>query len=625
MNTELFHFLRPMWLLAIIPWLLASIWLFRQFGRQSNWRHVVSPELLPYLLQDNRQTRKAWALILMVLGGILSIIALAGPTWEKISQPVFRQDHALVIVLDLSRSMDAQDIKPSRLQRAHFKITDILKSRREGQTALVVYAADAFTVSPLTDDDETILAQLPALTTDLVPAQGSRVDRALALAEQLLKQASQTHGQVLLITDEVDRQAGIASASNLAQSGYRLSILGVGTAEGAPIPVSGGMLKDGNGNIVIARLLDNVLRETALAGGGHYVSMTSDESDLNELAINDYARLNHESTQEQDQLADNWKEVGPWLLLPVLPLAALAFRRGLLVIALILLLPLPPPANAADFKNQLDNFWQGLWKTPDQQAQELFNQKQPQQAAEQFQSPGWRGSANYQSGNYEQALQDFQTLNGADARYNEGNALARMGRYEDAIKAYDKALELQPENEDAIHNRQLIEEFLKQQQSQPSADQQQQNEQDQPQPSEDDAEQQQAENQQPQESESTSESGDRDMGNSNQQEGGQSPESSEETATEDQQAAQQSQKIADNQSQQQQSQPESGQPQPPEDEEADAGNAMDEPFNETSEEQQLAREQWLNRIPDDPSGLLKRKFKYQYQQRARTDSGGKPW
>ena len=186
MNTLLtqFHFLRPEWLMMIIPVLILCLLLWRTQARSSDWQRVISPELLPYLLDMKSRRARRWPVLLLAIGGTLASIAMAGPVWERLPQPVFRSDAALVIALDLSRSMDAQDIKPSRLQRAHFKITDILKNRTEGQVALVVYAGDAFAVTPLTDDDETILSQLPALTTDLPPTQGARTDRALQLVHK---------------------------------------------------------------------------------------------------------------------------------------------------------------------------------------------------------------------------------------------------------------------------------------------------------------------------------------------------------------------------------------------------------------------------------------------------------
>ena len=198
-----FHFVRPWWLLAFLPlaWLVWSKWKRRVGSR--NWEAICDPALLPHILIGNERGAKRWSTLATGLCGALAILALAGPVWQKLPQPVFSTQSALVIALDLSRSMDATDVNPSRLARARFKVADILARRGEGETALLVYAGDAFTVTPLTNDAATIESQLKALTTDIMPVQGNRTDTALSKAMELLRQAGASRGDILLITDEV--------------------------------------------------------------------------------------------------------------------------------------------------------------------------------------------------------------------------------------------------------------------------------------------------------------------------------------------------------------------------------------------------------------------------------------
>ena len=602
-NWELFHFLRPLWLLALIPLFALVALLARRYGGGSDWRRVVAAELLPHVLQSGAAGRRALPLGLLALAGVLSIVALAGPTWERVPQPVFRETAALVIALDLSRSMDAEDIKPSRLQRAKFKVTDILRVRSHveagaaggGHTALVVYAADAFTVSPLTDDAETIIAQLPALDTALMPVQGSRVDRALALGTQLLRQAGQAQGHILLITDGAPAGVGTDSAGQVATAGYQLSILGLGTADGAPIPAAGGILKDRAGNIVITALDEPALRQIAAAGGGRYAAATVDDSDIAALALHATAAQTQDEADD-DRVADIWKETGPWLLLPVLPIAALAFRRGLLALAMCALVPALlswPPAAAAQ-----GQWWRDLWHTPNEQAQQLFDADKPEQAAKRYTDPAWRATAHYRAGDYEQALAGFRALSGAGARYNEGNALAKLGRLRQALEAYSQTLAAAPDHADAAYNKKLIEEALRQ------AEQQQQS-----------ADGEQGEQGEP--SDAANQSGGQGDAESSGGDGEQS---------QDQSGEPQDQTGADEQSDTTTDDP------TPQDGEAEA--ATESQANPTTptpteqdltEEQAMARHQWLMRIPDDPGGLLKRKFQHQYRQRARTDPAGQPW
>ena len=196
-----FHFLRPLWLLALI---LLVIFLWHRFNHRvssRSWQKVVDAALLPHLLSGKGEGRQStlWAVLGMVAG--LAIIALAGPVWEKLPQPIFRQQSGLVIALDLSRSMDSGDIKPSRLTRGRHKVADILKLRNEGQSALIAYAADAFVVTPLTEDTATINALLPSLSTEIMPSQGSQADKALSQALDLFINAGVTGGDILLVSD----------------------------------------------------------------------------------------------------------------------------------------------------------------------------------------------------------------------------------------------------------------------------------------------------------------------------------------------------------------------------------------------------------------------------------------
>lgn len=186
-----FHFLRPWWL-AVFALLPVVLWaLQRRVGRGGSWQAVVDRELAPFVLQPLAGGRGwRWLYLLLIVVASTLLLALAGPVWERLPQPVFRDDSALVIALDLSRSMQADDVQPSRLERARFKVADILQRRKDGQTALIVYSAHAFTVTPLTTDTKTIEAMVPTLSPGLMPTQGSRVTTALAKAEALLDQAS---------------------------------------------------------------------------------------------------------------------------------------------------------------------------------------------------------------------------------------------------------------------------------------------------------------------------------------------------------------------------------------------------------------------------------------------------
>lgn len=567
MNLAEFHFIRPYCLLALIPVIGTVILLLKNKLDQGNWSQVCDASLLPFVLQQKPNNKKRWGLSISAFSSILVVFALAGPTWERLPIPVFRNDAALVIALDLSRSMDATDTKPSRLSLARFKIADILKQRKVGQTALLVYAGDAFTVTPLTEDSETIASQISALSTEIMPTQGSNTLLAIKKASKLLKQTGLQSGDILLVTDGVD----IANTDKIitALAGYRLSILGVGTPEGAPIKAQAGFVKDNQGNIIIPKLDNSSLFQLATKGKGLYKTISSDDSDIEAILNQLDKAIGQESQEDNHLLIDQWHEKGPWLLLLILPLAALSFRKGFILI-LIFLLPHPKMANALE--------WNDWWQTQDQQAQQAFKQDNFQQAAEQFNHLQWKATAQYKSGQFEQAVESLQDTQTADGLYNKGNALAQSGRLQEAIDSYKESLQINPDNEDAIYNQKQVEKLLeKQQQTQQSGD-----------------------------DEANSEQQDSAQSNAEKNEGQQnnSTEASNEQHEDDEKSD--SKQLTDKENPDDET-PEQAQ---------DSQKPEQEPDSETSEYNELrqAQEQWLNRIPDDPAGLLRRKFKHQYRQ-----------
>ena len=610
-----FHFLRPFWLLTLIPLAGLSWHMVRLVREGGDWRRVCDPALLPYILvhysAGKTSRRASW---LFTLGGVLAILALAGPVWERLPVPAFRSEAALVIALDLSKIMDAADIKPSRLDRARFKIADLLKQRKDGLTALLVYSGDAFTVTPLTDDSGTINSQLSALASNLMPTQGSRADLALEQAGRLLKQSGLTRGDVLLITDGGSLGKAFDAAKKLKSQGYRLSVLGVGSEEGAPVPLpEGGFLQDGKGNIVISKLATPALRELAEEGGGVYKKLTTDNSDLAALLpfFGHQAQSGQQDATENGITIEQWEERGIWLLLPLLPIAALAFRRGYLAILILFALPFPRSAQALE--------WQDLWQTRDQQASQAFNAGDHAKAAESFDNPAWKAVAQYKAGQYENAANTLQGQDSADAKYNLGNALAKQGQYPQAIIAYDQALKLDPKHEDALYNKELVEKAMKDQQQQKQDKNQSGKDQD--------KNQQKGKEEKKDQQDGQNQPADKDQNQADQSKDkeGQKPQ--------DQSGQQKDQQNQENKDQgKEQQHARQGEQQQPKDEQgqdakqAQARKSDDKDRQEAEEkamesadaqqkEDSQAVEQWLRRIPDDPGGLLRRKFALQYQQR----------
>ena len=618
------HFVRPYWLLALIPAALL-IWLYSATQQKSrNWASIIDPRLLPHLLKGTTTTTQVIknktpsSLLLFAVASFL-IISLAGPAFEKRPQPVFKAQSALVIVLDLSRSMDAGDIKPSRLSRAHFKINDILKQRKEGQTALIVYAADAYAVSPLTDDADTIAAQIPALDTNIMPSQGSRLDIALDKAVELFTNAGHAKGDIFILSDSAS-QADINKAGELNAKGFESSVLAFGTEQGAPINATGGgFIKDSAGSIVVPKLDSANMRKLALAGGGKFTLLSADDKDINRLLSKiDIEKSAKDKDEQLDASGnkfktDTWHEEGPWLLLLVIPFAAYAFRRGLVFALLIFILPLPQPAQALE--------WNELWNNKDQLGRDALQQGDNTKAAELFNNPEWKAAAEYKAGNYEQAIEQLSNINTADAHYNRGNALAKAGQLDEAIKAYNRATKLQADHEDAKYNKELVEK-AKQQNEQQSSDNKDDKQQDQDKRDSDQQNQQSQQGNSKDNKENSQQSQDSQESAEDNQQPSSTENNKKDTDNDSQKNTQQDKAQKESEAEKEQSEKQAAEQQAKDEQEKAESTSSKSTEELDLDEQQT--QQWLKKIPDDPGGLLRRKFQYQYG-RENHQNEKQPW
>ena len=602
------HLMRPEWLLLLVPALALSLLLWKRRQRGGSWQTVIAPELLQYLVTDEAARQRRNFLPLILAGWVLASIAASGPSWEKIAQPAYQKQDALVVLLDLSYSMKAQDLPPSRMDRARQKLLDLLDLRREGQTAVVAYAGDAHVVTPLTDDTATIANLLPALHPDMMPLAGSNPVAAVAQGLELLRSAGIHRGRLLLITDGVEEEDVTEIVDTLRDTGTRLGVLGLGTDSGAPIPLPrGGFVRDRDDSIVMPGLQEASLRALAAKGGGAYRRMQVDNADLRALLATPPATRS-EQTTALSRTTDTWEDKGYLFLLPLLPLALALFRRGWLLALLPLMLVQPQPASA--------QAWRDLWLTPDQQGKRALEKGEDAAAADLFEHPQWRGLAAYRAEDYARAAEQFARGDSADDWYNRGNALAREGELQAAINAYETSLEREPGRADAQENLELLRR-MQQQQEQQQANQQPQ-----------DGEQAQQGDQQQQNQQQQNQPGE--------QQPGEQPAQADGSQTGDQPDAQPGQKPQqassppsrpeDSPADAEESSPEASEqdtpatPDGPTAQAEDAGETRGaQPGSQSPEERERnqALEQWLRRVPDDPSGLLREKFRYESEQRQR--------
>jgi len=454
---ESLHWLRPAWLLVLPPG-LGLLWAWWRVRTGSGpWRGMVDPELLAHLAGRAPVTDARFALGLAATLFVIGCVALAGPSWRAQSAPLVRDLSARVVVLDLSPSMDAVDVVPSRLVRARAAIGTILRESSDAQLGLVVFGADAFTVAPLLTDVSALVHLLASLETTTVPRAGARPDLGLDMARTLLVGAGVAAGDVILVGDSAGDARTVAAARALARVGFPLSVLAVGTSHGGPVRLaSGALARTGSGEVVLAKPDLDGLEQLAHAGGGRFHLLAAEDG-APRFARGD--RVWAESPAAPQRATTLRQDGGAWFVLLALPLAALLFRRGWLMGIAALLIATPPrPALAFD--------WPDLWRRADQQAAIEFSKGQlGDQASLIARLPaasGWRAILLYRSGRFAEAAMQFAATDTAEAHYNRGNALALDDRLEAAIVAYDAALGHRPTMRDALFNRAMVREALAQ-------------------------------------------------------------------------------------------------------------------------------------------------------------------
>jgi len=443
---------RPYWLLCI-PVSALLLWaLYRVHQSQYDWRSLLPQAFHAVLLNIGAPRQRNARYFLLGCAWLSAVLALMGPSWEKNTEQSNHEQHLapLVIVIQLTHDVLANDLPPSRLHHIREKILKVLEKRDAAYTALVVYSGSAHTLVPLSNDLLTSQNLLQALQPDLMPTPGLRADLAIERAIKLLQQGAQGEGQILLISTGVSVHEQTKIQKLLKPHAIHLNIMGVGSTDGAPLTYSidGHFLTDTSGAIVISRLNETSLQLLAKQTSSPYVQLRLDDSDLAALDIFTQTEssfstgiIGHAAAQ-QDQ--------GYWFILPILLLAATFARRGSLLLILVCLLPM------SSFAFELEH----LWLRPDQQGAKLLEQ-QPELAAEHFTDPLWRATALYLAEDYQAAAELFADFDTAEAHYNRGNALALSGLLPEALKAYQYALSQAPDMLAAQYNIAVVKEQLK--------------------------------------------------------------------------------------------------------------------------------------------------------------------
>lgn len=491
------HFIRPWWLLALIP-AIGLLWLFYRANYQGNsWAGVIDAHLLKHLLPKVAQQKKKSIHGLSALL-VLSIFGLSGPSLHKEISPVYQLEKLQVILLDASESTHTTDIKPSRFKRSVLLVRQLLKQHKEGEVMLVAFSGEPYVISPPTSDAKPILNLLEGLNQQTLPVTGSNLALALKYTQSLLKKYDNKQVDILLLTDE--HQVGIESlnlAKTLNADNIRLSVLSVATDKAVPIRSSNGFAKDSSGQIIVAKTNQTLLARLSNNGGGLYQALDNDVANIERYLKFSQKNITDKTNKQKDKTSSKWVDSGIYIVLLLIPLLLILFRQGyLLLFVLGFGLFINPQSSYAQDADKPEikslSYLEQVWQTQNKQAKALFDAKKYKQSAQLFTDPHWQANALYKAGQYKQAAQIYKTLGD---NYNYGNALAKSEQFKSAIKQYQQVKPTQTGYKDAQDNLKLVKKILqkkkdqqdpqnKKQQNKKQQDKNQQNKQDQKDPQE---------------------------------------------------------------------------------------------------------------------------------------------
>ena len=575
---ENFHFLRPWWLLALLFLAVFGKIFFTHLKNTSAWEAVCDKKLLDFLIIKGSSQQRLLVQYSALIGIVFGIIALSGPTWRKNSIPVFSPSNPVMILLNLSSDMDNTDITPTRLARAKFGIDDLIK-KLTAQVGLIVYANEPYLITPLTEDTHIITNLLPAVERNIMPENGDRLNRAVDLAVERLKQGDYPYGNIVVFTPDVGQEfnAALSAVEKSSDLGYRVSIVGVSSSD------------------------NEKLKMLASKGNGIYISISANIDRLAE-SINSHISSELQKTENQQE---TWEDSGYWFLLIPLLCCLYFFRRGILIIMLFLVLS--------------SNAFAGFFTNSDQDGAKAFANGDYATAAHSFNNTDWRAAALYRNGDYQEALKLYQQKDDVENMYNQGNSLAKSGQIDEAIKQYEKVLEINSEHEDAKFNLEYLKQQKNQNQSQQNQSQDNQSEDnpqngaDNQQQGQDDEQDSSEQNQPDEDSQNNNDNNDSDSQGNNQDSSSPSDKNSDNNQDDDNSSqpegkSPQNSPSDDNGSPQQSSAEQtvpSGTPNDKTDEDVNA--VIAKPSDEQGEfnEEVQAREVTYRNIPENPGGLLR--------------------
>ena len=442
------HFLRPqfLWGLAAVGFILILGLL--NLRENAKWKKHIAPHLRPYVISRGSVRVKVFMQFVQAIGLSLAVLGLAGPTWKKVQLPGQTLETPMVILLDLSQSMLAEDIQPTRLERAKFKINDLLDANPGACIALVGYAGTAHTIVPLTRDYKIIKNHVETLSPKVMPFRGSDLKKAVELADTLMR-ITTAPATVLIFADDFesgDFDIIQNAVSNAEGNSNKVEIMPMNTPSGADVPAYNGRgyLYDKK-EVVHSELNSAVLSQINGLENATVHQLTLDNSDVQLIAKNVSEHLKF--TEAPTEKKDEWRDVGLLLAAPSALLILLWFRRGWVVFSLLMVVSL----SSCNNPNKVEDF-ADLWYTRDYQGQKESDAGHFEEAAQLYKDPLRQGVAYFKAGEYDDAIKAFSKDTTAMSAYNLGLAYYKSGDLAAAQIAFGEAIKLDPENAAARKN-----------------------------------------------------------------------------------------------------------------------------------------------------------------------------
>jgi len=438
-----FHFLRPWWALTLVPLIIVLLLQFKKNQIAQRWHDIIAPHILKYLVVQQGHNKIFNPLTLIALLMVLVVLVLMGPSWSRQASPFVEDTAALVVVLDVSSSMQSQDVQPSRLERAKQKVTDLLQSRVGSKTSLVVYSGSAHTVLPLTNDAEILQIYLQAIDPAVMPKTGKFPEKVIPILDRHLKDPL-IPSTVLLITDGIEESSLTAFSDYFITKPYQLLVLGVGKTN-EQIELEG--LKG------IAPIEENKLGQLASSANGQYIRLSIDDSDIKQVS-----NLVDSFFVVVDDEQVPWVDQGYYLLF-VLPLILLPwFRKGWSIQWLLVILMVG--GISAPQKSSAETRFIDLWLTPDQQGRWYFSQQDYVEAGQRFDNAMWKGVSYYLAEEFALASEYFSRVESQEALFNLANSLAHSQNYVVAKRVYQQVLKLNPAHQRSRNNLELVSKII---------------------------------------------------------------------------------------------------------------------------------------------------------------------